>query len=183
MINGNEMLDLIRTRQSDRSYSDRAVEKEKIDRITEAGRLAPSACNSQPWKLIVVDDRALLDKLARAASAKLTGMNSFVSQAPVQVVVVREKANMSSRIGATVKNKDYSRIDIGIVSENICLQARAEGLGSCMIGWFDERMVKKILKIPASKRVELLITIGYPARETREKKRRPSDDVISRNSY
>ncbi len=183
MINGVEMLEIIRTRQSDRCYSDKAVEKEKLDRITEAGRMAPSACNSQPWKFIIVDDRQLLSQLAVAASAKLIGMNSFVAQAPVQIAVVRENANMSSRVGATIKNKDYSLIDIGIASENICLQAHAEGLGSCMIGWFDEKMVKKLLKIPASKRVELLITIGYPAKETRDKRRRPSVEVISRNSY
>jgi nitroreductase len=183
MINGIEMLEIITSRQSDRSYSDKAVEKEKIDRITEAGRMAPSACNSQPWKFIVVDESKLLGQLALAASAKLLGMNSFVTQAPVQIVVVREQANMSSRVGATIKNKDYSLIDIGIAAQNICLQARAEGLGSCMIGWFDEKMVKKLLKIPSSKRVELLITIGYPAKETREKRRKPSSEVISENSY
>jgi nitroreductase len=183
MINGSHMLGLIKTRQSDRSYSNKPVEKEKIGRIAEAGRLAPSACNSQPWKFIIVDDPALLEQLAEAASAKVLGMNAFVKQAPVQIIVIREKANVSSRIGATIKKRDYSLIDIGIASENICLQATAEGLGSCMIGWFDEKMVKKILKIPAKKRVELLITIGYPLKETREKKRKPSSEVISRNSY
>jgi nitroreductase len=183
MTDGHKMLELIKTRQSDRCYLDKPVEKEKIERIAEAGRLAPSACNSQPWKFIIVDDHALLLKLAEAASAKLLGMNSFVSQAPAQIVVVREKANMSSRVGATIKNRDYSLIDIGIASENICLQAAAEGLGSCMIGWFDEKMVKKILKIPAGKRVELLITIGYPAKETREKKRKPYGEVVSVNKY
>jgi nitroreductase len=183
MINGDEMLDIIRTRQSDRSYRSKPVEKEKIERITEAGRLAPSACNSQPWKFIIVNDRNLLERLAVAASAKLLGINSFVAQAPLQIVVVREKANITSRLGGTVKDKDYSLIDIGIASENICLQARAEGLGSCMIGWFDEKMVKEILNIPRSKRVELLITIGYPERDPREKRRKPGDEVISLNSY
>ena len=183
MVNGKSMLDLILTRQSDRSYSSKPVEKEKIERIIEAGRMAPSACNAQPWKFIVVDEKDLLRDLSEAASAKLLGMNSFVNQAPVQIVVVREKANMSSRVGATIKNRDYSLIDIGIASENICLQAAAEGLGSCMIGWFDEKMVKKILKIPAGKRVELLITLGYPAKETREKKRKPFSEVVSLNSY
>ena len=183
MINGPKILELIKTRQSDRSYSNKPVEKEKIGRIAEAARLSPSACNSQPWKFIIVDDPVLLEKLAEAASAKVLGMNSFVRQAPVQFVVVREKANMSSRLGATIKKRDYSLIDIGIASENICLQAAAEGLGSCMIGWFDEKMVKKILKIPAAKRVELLITIGYPAKETREKKRKPFSEVVSRNRY
>ena len=183
MIRGEEMLGLIRARQSDRSYIDRPVEKEKADRIVEAGRLAPSACNAQPWKFVIVDDRQLLDRLAVAASAKLLGMNSFVRQAPLQIIVIREKANFSSRIGGTVKNRDYSLIDIGIASENICLQAAAEGLGSCMIGWFDEKEVRSILGIPRNKRVELLITIGYPAKETREKRRKPASEVIGNNKY
>jgi nitroreductase len=183
MLNGKEMLELIMSRQSDRSYSDRAIEKEKLERVLESGRLAPSACNSQPWKFILVDDADLLNKLAEAASEKLLGMNSFVGQAPVQIIVIREKANISSRIGATVKKKDYSLIDIGIASENICLQAKAEGLGSCMIGWFDEKMVRKILHIPSSKRVELIITLGYPAKEIREKRRKLKKEVISYNKY
>lgn len=183
MVNGKEMLELIMSRQSDRSYSERAVEKEKLERILEAGRMAPSACNAQPWKFILVDDADLIDQLASAASAKLLGMNSFVGQAPVQIIIIREKANMSSRVGSTVKNKDYSLIDIGIASENICLQARAEGLGSCMIGWFDERMVRKILHIPPSKRVELIITIGYPGKELREKRRKLKKETISFNRY
>ena len=183
MTRGEEMLGLIRARQSDRSYIDRPVEKEKADRIVEAGRLAPSACNAQPWKFVIVDDRQLLDRLAVAASAKLLGMNSFVRQAPLQIIVIREKANFSSRIGGTVKNRDYSLIDIGIASENICLQAAAEGLGSCMIGWFDEKEVRSILGIPRNKRVELLITIGYPAKETREKRRKPASEVIGNNKY
>jgi len=182
-IDGKKMLDLIRKRQSDRRYLDQPVEPEKLDRILEAGRLSPSACNAQPWKFIVVDDRNLIQKLADAASAKILGMNSFVAQAPVNIVIVREKANLSSRIGSTIKNKDYSLIDTGIAAENICLQATAEGLGSCMIGWFDETMVRKILGIPAVKRVELIITIGYPSGETRTKKRKPPEEVISRNRY
>jgi nitroreductase len=183
MVDGKTMLELIHSRQSDRSYSDKPVENEKIERILEAGRFAPSACNAQPWKFIVVTDPTLRAGLAEAASARLLGMNSFVNQAPLLLVVVREKANMSSRIGATVKNKDYSLIDIGIASENICLQARAEGIGSCMIGWFDEKQVKKILGIPASKRVELIITLGYPVKELREKRRKQLSEVVSYNKY
>jgi nitroreductase len=183
MVDGKMMLEIILKRQSDRHYSDKPVESEKIERIIEAGRMAPSACNAQPWKFIVVTDPRLTSEIAIAASAKLLGMNSFVNQAPVQIIVIREKANFSSRFGATVKNKDYSLIDIGIASENICLQASAEGLGSCMIGWFDEKQVKKILGIPSSKRVELIITIGYPAKELREKRRKPLSETVSYNKY
>lgn len=183
MIDGKLMLEIITKRQSDRRYSDKPVEKIKLDRILEAGRLAPSACNAQPWKFIVVTDPELMVRVAEAASARLLGMNTFVGQAPVMIVVVREKPNFSSKVGATIKNKDYSLIDIGIASENICLQARAEGLGSCMIGWFDEQLVKKILAIPPSKRVELIITLGYSLSNQREKRRKPPEEVVSYNKY
>lgn len=177
------MLELIISRQSDRKYSDRELEKDKLGRIIEAGRMAPSACNAQPWKFIVVDDKRLLEQLSEAASAKLLGMNSFVGQAPVQVVIVREKPNFSSKVGATIKNKDYSLIDIGIATENICLQARAEGIGSCILGWFDEKEVRKILSIPSSKRVELIITLGYSLSSPREKRRKPPEEAVSFNKY
>jgi nitroreductase len=183
MVDGKMMLELIQSRQSDRSYMDKPVEDEKIERVVEAGRMAPSACNAQPWKFIVVTDPMLRNQVSIAASEKLLGMNLFVSQAPLQIIVVREKANISSRFGAAVKNKDYSLIDIGIASENICLQARAEGLGSCMIGWFDEKQVRKILHIPSSKRVELIITIGYALSNTREKKRKSVEEIASWNRY
>ncbi len=183
MVDGKKMLELIISRQSDRKYSDKPVEKEKLDRIIEAGRMAPSACNAQPWKFIVVTEPILIGKISEAASAKLIGMNTFVSQAPVQLIVVREKPNMSSKVGSTIKNKDYSLIDIGIASENICLQARAEGIGSCIIGWFDEKMLRKLLAIPRSKRVELIITIGYSLSDHREKKRKPPEETISYNKY
>lgn len=183
MVDGKDMLELIIKRQSDRKYSSEPIEKEELERIIEAGRMAPSACNAQPWKFVVVTDALILKQLAEAASAKLLGMNSFVNQAPAIIVVVREKPNFSSKIGGTIKNKDYSYIDIGIASENICLQARAEGIGSCIIGWFDEKMVRKILDIPSSKRVELIITLGYSPGEHREKKRKPAQETVSYNKY
>ncbi len=183
MIDGKMMLQLVLKRQSDRKYSDKPVEDDKIRRIITAARMSPSACNAQPWKFITVTDKNLIQKLAEAASAGTIGMNKFVNQAPLLLVIVREKANLTSKIGSTIKNKDYSRIDIGIAACTICLQASSEGLGSCMIGWFNEKSVRSILSIPASKRVELLITIGYSLSETREKKRKPADVTTSCNRY
>jgi nitroreductase len=183
MFDGKKMLELISSRQSDRKYSDKPVEKEKLERILEAGRIAPSACNAQPWKFIVVNDPVLIKKIAKAASAELVGMNTFASQAPLHIIVVREKPNFSSKVGGTIKSKDYSLIDIGIASENICLQAESEGLGSCMLGWFNEIQLKKLLVIPRSKRVELIITIGYAAGTKREKRRKSKEEVVSYNKY
>jgi nitroreductase len=183
MIEGKEMLELILRRQSDRKYSDKPIEAEKLERIIEAGRMAPSACNAQPWRFIVATDPQLVGQLAEAASAKLLGMNVFVGQAPVILVIVRKKPNFSSRVGGTIKSKDYSHIDIGIAAENICLQAAAEGIGSCIIGWFDEKQIKKILNIPVSKRVELIITLGYSLSEYRQKRRKPKEETASYNKY
>jgi nitroreductase len=183
MIDGKKMLEIITSRQSDRRYSDKPIDKEKLDRITEAARIAPSACNGQPWKFVVVTDPILISKIAEACSEKLVKINTFVDQAPALIIVIRERSNFTSQVGATIKAKDYSLIDIGIASENICLQARAEGLGSCMIGWFDENAVRRIISIPRSKRVELIITLGYSLSELRTKKRKPAREVISYNKY
>jgi nitroreductase len=183
MISGKEMLDLIIRRQSDRKYSDRQVEADKLERIIEAGRMAPSACNSQPWKFVVVNDPRLVSQLAEASTEKLTGMNSFLRQAPILILIVRENPNFSSKVGGAIKKKDYSHIDIGIASENICLQAAAEGIGSCIIGWFDEKQIRKILGVPSSRRIEIIISLGYSLSDHREKKRKPKDLTVSYNRY
>lgn len=183
MTDAIALLELIGNRQSDRSYRDTPVEQVKLERILEAGRLAPSACNSQPWRFIVVDDPVLRKKVADAASSRALGMNGFTEQAPLLLVLVREKSNLVSRAGGKIKDKDYSMIDIGIAAENICLQAAAEGLGSCMLGWFNEAEVIKLLNIPRSRRVELIITLGYTDRPHREKRRKDSSEIVSYNSY
>lgn len=175
---------LISTRQSDRGYTNQPIEKEKIEKILDAVRIAPSACNAQPWKFIVVDDEEIKNKLADTTSSKILGMNHFTKQAPVHIVIVMESANLTSNFGSLVKRKHFPLIDIGIAAEHICLAATAEGLGSCMVGWFDESAVKKLLSIPKSKRPMLIITLGYPAKpETREKRRKEIGQVVSYNKY
>lgn len=182
-MNGQELLDLINQRQSDRAYLDKPIEEEKLERILEAGRLAPSACNAQPWSFIVVNNPELKNKIADCTSSKILGMNHFTKQAPLHIVIVEEKANFTSSAGSFIKNKQFPLIDIGITAEHICLQAAAEKLGTCMLGWFDEPKVKKLLNIPKSKRVPLIITLGYPAKETREKRRKDLNQIVSYNSY
>ncbi len=183
MIDGIEMLSLIRTRQSDRQYNSKPVEKEKLDRIIEAARLSPSASNAQPWKFIIVTEPELIKKIAEAASAKIIGMNSFLNQAPVLIVMVREQPNFTSKVGGIMMNKDYSHNDLGIAAANICIQAKAEELGSCMIGWFNERKIKKILGVPGFRQIELIITIGYSESRQKEKRRKPYEATVSFNKY
>jgi len=183
MTDGQEMLSLMKGRQSERKYLNRQVEREKIERITEAGRLSPSACNGQPWHFVVVDEPALRDEVAAATEPVVLRMNSFVREAPVLIVVVREKSNLTSRAGDLIKQKDYSVIDIGIATASMVYQATAEGLGTCIIGWIDEKRIRKVLGIPASKKVELVISVGYTDNRHRDKSRKPPGEVITYNRY
>jgi nitroreductase len=180
-----DFLDLVRRRQSVRAYNPALpVETGKLERCIEALRLAPSACNAQPWKLIVVDDPPLKNRVAEAASAKWLGFNHFTKQAPVLVVIVREDPNFTSKLGTVLKDKPYTIMDVGIAAEHFCLQAASEGLGTCILGWFDEPEVRKLLGIPAKKRVELIITLGYPAKpDIRQKIRKKREDIVSFNRY
>jgi len=176
--------ELVKHRQSTRAFdTSRTVDRDVINRVLEAGRLSPSACNAQPWHFIVVDEPELKDKVADAASARLLGMNHFTKQAPVHIIVVEEKVNLSSGIGGMVKDKHFAFLDIGIATAHICLAAEAEGLGSCILGWFAEAKMKKLLNIPENKRVVLDIVIGYPAQPLRDKKRKTTEEVISYNTY
>jgi nitroreductase len=178
------ILKSIQERISTRKYSSQEVEKEKIERCLEAARLAPSACNAQPWKFVVVDEPGLKDRVAHAARAEMLNMNKFTNEAPVIIAIVMESANVTSTLGSKIKRKHYPLMDIGIAAEHICLQATEEGLGSCMIGWLNEKKVKKLLGIPASRRIPLLITLGYPADEKDKTKRRKEfNQVVSYNSY
>jgi len=174
---------LVLARQSNRSFLDISVENDKLFRILECARMAPSACNAQPWHIIVVDNPELKNKIADATSEKVLGMNHFTKQAPLHLVIVEEAANLTSSFGSWVKRKHFPLIDIGIIAEHICLAAANEGLGSCMIGWFDENKVKKTLNVPSSKRVQLIIALGYTDQRTRTKIRKPIDKIVSYNDY
>ena len=177
-----DFLRLVMSRQSDRAYDkEHSVEPEKLERILEAARLAPSACNAQPWKFVVVTDRELSRKVGKAAAG--LGMNKFAKDAPVHILVVEESANITSLLGGKVKDKHFPLIDVGIAASHIVLAAESEGLGSCILGCFDEKEIKQLTGIPASKRLLLDIIVGYPLKEKRKKIRKVKEKVISYNGY
>lgn len=176
---------LIYTRQSVRKYQNKPVEREKLEQLIESVRIAPSASNSQPWKLIIVDEPELKDKVANATFSKLVAFNKFTVQAPVIAVLVIEKPRLITQIGGSVKNREFPLIDIGIAAEHFCLQAAELDLGTCMMGWFNEKKIKQLLNIPKKKRIGLVISLGYPPEDykLREKTRKPADEMCSFNSY
>ena len=177
-----DFLRLVMSRQSDSAYDkEHSVEPEKLERILEAARLAPSACNAQPWKFVVVTDRELSRKVGKAAAG--LGMNKFAKDARVHILIVEESANITSLLGGKVKDKHFPLIDVGIAASHIVLAAESEGLGSCILGWFDEKEIKQLTGIPASKRLLLDIIVGYPLKEKRKKIRKVKEKVISYNGY
>ena len=175
-----KVLDAIAKRQSDRKYQTTPIEAEKIQLCVEAGRLAPSALNAQPWKFIVVDNLELKNEVAKYGAG--AGMNKHLLQSPVIIVVVLE-ANVASFFSGLLKRKDYTSMDIGIAVENICLQATELGLGSCIVGWFNESKIKELLHIPKTRRVPLMISLGYPDGEKRQTKRKSIEEICSYNKY
>jgi nitroreductase len=180
-----EFMELARARQSLRRYSERTVESSKIDLCIEAARIAPSASNGQPWRFVLVDEPALKGAVAEACVGPGTVFNRFAAQAPVLVVVIVEPSTRLNRIGAALKGRDYPLIDVGIAAEHFCLQAAELGLGTCMIGWFGERRIKKLLGVPAGKRLGLMISVGYPeaGEPFRPKARKPIEAILGRNAY
>ena len=177
-------LELANKRYSVRNYSQTPVLREDIARCIEAARLAPSACNSQPWKFIVVDEAGLKADVARAAFEGILDVNHFAFKAPVLILIVSQRQKLLAKIGSIVKKKNFSLMDIGITAEHFCLQAAEQGLGTCILGWFNEKKVKKLLGVPKNKRLELIISAGLSAdEEVPGKIRKSAEEITSYNKY
>jgi len=164
-----DTLQAIKERRSIRKYDPKAVPEEKLTQILEAGRWAPSAGNSQPWKFIVVRDEKVKDELARVAV-----YGSFMAEAPVAIAVV---------IDPHASNHPVE--DGAAATQNILLAAHALGLGTCWIGSYDsgyEESVKEVLGIPRDKRVLSLISLGYPA-ESPTKGRVELSELVCHDRY
>lgn len=163
-------------RQSCRAYDEgRFVEREKLDAILKAGRLAPSACNGQPYHFTVCKGD-IAKEVAKTTQGM--GMNKFATQAPVLIVVSEMPYVKSAALGAKVKGNDYRSMDIGIATAYLTAEAAAQGLGTCILGWFDDEKIRKICGIEHP--VRLLITVGYPADDTiRPKKRKDISELVT----
>ena len=150
--------EIAENRQSCRSYdAERGIEQEKIDRILKSARLAPSACNGQPYHITLCRGEAA-KKVAEATQGM--GMNKFATDAPVLLVISEMPYVPTAALGAKVKKNDYRSIDIGIVAAYLTAEATAQGLGTCILGWLDDGKIRKICGLEGA--VRLVITLGYP---------------------
>ncbi len=169
-------LELTKKRTSCRSYLDKPVPSDALAYCLEAAQLAPSACNQQPSRFIVVETPELRAELSR--HGLLPGIPMpWVATAPVIVVLCAKKSLGVHGIAPMVSGVHYHLIDLGIAGEHLVLAAEEQGLGSCWIGWFNVRKVRKILDLPRSLEPVSLITLGYPAGEPVVTARKPLSEI------
>lgn len=154
--------EVAKKRVSVRKYGNHPVSRSDIHFCLEAARLAPSACNAQPWEFIIVDKPKLLSKLCDAMLSGIYGLNSFIRNAPALVVVVSDEKKWYVKVCGLVRDTKLYLIDLGIACEHFVLRAVELGIGTCYLGWFNEHEVKKLLEIPKTKRVHIVISMGYP---------------------
>lgn len=170
-------MEIAKNRQSCRSYDpDRPVEQEKLDAVLEAARLAPSACNGQPYHITVCRGEA-----AKAAAEGVMGMgmNKFATQAPVLLVISEEPYVKSAAVGAKLKGIDYRSIDMGILAAYLTAEATAQGLSSCILGWVDDAKLRKACGL--DRKTHLVITLGYAKEEDklRKKVRKDRSELVT----
>ena len=169
-------MEIARTRQSCRAYDEtKAVEPEKITAMLEAARIAPSACNGQPYHFTVCRGKTALE-VAKATAG--LGMNKFAVQVPVLIVVSEKPYVKSAAMGAKVKGNDYRSMDIGIAVAYLTAEATAQGLSTCILGWLDDAKIRSLCGLDQP--VRLVITVGYAKDETiRPKKRKELSELVS----
>lgn len=169
-------LEIAEQRQSCRNYdSDRAIEQEKLDNILKTARLAPSACNGQPYQITVC--KGEYAKKA-ALATRGAGLNKFATDAPITLVISEKPYVASAALGAKIKKNDYRSIDIGILAAYITAEATAQGLSTCILGWFDDAEIRKVCNLDDA--VRLVITLGYASDDDklRTKKRKELDTLV-----
>jgi len=147
-----EVSEAIRARRSVRSFRDDPVPDAVLDKVLEAGRVAPSASNRQPWHFIVVKDPARRKALSEGRHAK------FLKNCPVVIVGCGDK----------MRAEEWFMVDVTIALENMVIEATSEGLGTCWIGSFSGKSVRRLLKIPDNFEVVAMLAVGYPKEASRK---------------
>jgi nitroreductase len=148
---------LIEDRYSVRAYLPQPVEQEKINYILDCARLAPSACNYQPWKFYVVTEKETMERIQESYNRE------WFKSAPVYIIVCKDSAVSWKR--KSTDNKDFGDVDAAIAAEHICLAAAEIGLGTCWVCNFDPDILRKALKIPAHMEAIALFPLGYIDKE------------------
>ena len=179
-----DFIQLAAARYSCRSYTGQPVSREDLDACAKAACLAPSARNSQPWRIILVDDPAVVANVREQTSDEELKLNLFTQKAMAFAVFVNERIPYTPVNRGKMKGDNYTKSDIGGAVACFCLEAAERGIGSCIIGSFSADGVKKLLGIPAEKGLDLIVALGHPADgKIPGKNRRPMEEVVFYNGY
>ncbi len=170
---------LIHKRRSIRKYQDRPVERETILRCIEAARLGPSAENVQPWRFIILDEPQLRLRVAKKAFSGIYLTTRWAARAPVLIVILAKLDIIANRIGAHLQNCQFYLLDIGAAVQQMALQAQELDLGTCWLGWFNGKKVRRELKIPDKYHVVAMMSMGHIERQPRHEKPRRSMEEIA----
>jgi nitroreductase len=173
----SDFLELCKQRQSCRGFSEQPVEHDKLVQCVEAGRLTHSGCNAQPWSFVVVENQEMVNQVAQCGQQ--LNQNAWLGTIKAFIIVLEEHAVLSPVISCFLDSQYYAKGDLGAAAAYICLEATAQGLGSCNIGLYDRKKICEFLNIPAEKQFGAVIALGYPANNTiRSKKRKAFEDIV-----
>lgn len=174
MLNNFETLAL--ARQSCREFSDKVLEKETLDKIMQIAMLAPSACNSQPWRMVCAFEKTSVDAVCDCLQEK--GHNKFLSGAKAFIAVVNKNATLKDTVQSKFDRNRFVKYDVGELIAYLTLGAKDLGVDSCIIGWMNEEKLSSVLGLEENEKCEIVVALGYSDILIREKKRKTKEEVV-----
>lgn len=173
-----DFLEFIKKRKSIRRFKKNPISDKDIRYILECAINSPSACNSQPYRFVVIRGE-FKERFCKEVFKGVYSFCSFVKDAPIIIAIIRVKKSIKMKIGEFISDCDFSLIDIGIAGEHIVLAATYKNLGSLWVGWFDKKKANKMLNVSKDERVEILIAIGEKDEEPAIRKKRNFSEIVS----
>lgn len=167
---------LVLERQSCREFLDKEIEKEKLDDIMQTAMLAPSACNSQPWKMICAVQSDSVNAIRECL--QVNGHNKFLDGAKAYIAVVNKNAKLKESIESRFDRNRFVKYDVGELIAYLTLTAKSQGIDSCIIGWMNEEKLREVLGLEENEKCELVVALGYANIDTRNKVRKAKEEII-----
>ena len=172
-----DFLDLCTRRQSCRNFADKPVEHEKLLKCVEAARLAPSACNSQPWEFVVVENPEIVPEIAKCTQQ--LGINEYISGAKAFFIVLEKHAVLMSILRKLLNSQYFAKGDLGAATYALTLAAEDQGLGTCILGIFNREQICELIGVPKEQQIFLIVAVGYSADDqVRPKLRKPLEEIV-----
>lgn len=172
----NQFKELVLSRQSCRDFNDKPLDKQEVESIVSLALNAPSACNSQPWKVFIVTDEKAMQGVKKAVQDN--GMNRFTDKAKAFVVITEVDATLKEHVTDRFSKNHFVKYDIGELTAYITLTAQSRGVASCILGWINQKALREAVGYPETEISNVVIALGYTDIPVREKKRKPQEQIV-----